>query len=273
MEHVISADGTRIAFDRLGKGPPLILVGGATCDRSITRPTAEALAPSFTVLNFDRRGRGQSGDTPPFALEREIEDIGALIEAAGGTAAVYGHSSGAALVLHAAAHGLAITAVILHDAPYRPDDAGWQSAAREYGRQLRALLADDRRGEALDLFMALTGMPQALIEARRHSPGRASQEALAPTLAYDSAAMGDIERGAAIPTELLEQVKAPVLTISGGMSPPFMIDTAIRLADGAPDGRHHLLEGQGHATDPEILVPVIVEFAARPPAPAVRGND
>ncbi len=118
--------------------------------------------------------------------------------------------------------------------------------------------------------MSLTGMPPELIQTRRDSPGRASQEALAPTLAYDSAAMGDIERGATIPTELLDQVKAPVLTISGGMSPPFMIDNGVRLAAGVPDGRHHLLEGQGHEADPAMLVPVIAKFASRNPDQVTR---
>ncbi len=273
MAHVISTDGTRIAFDQLGKGPPLILVGGATCDRAITRSTAEALAQSFSVINFDRRGRGESGDTLPFAVEREVEDIGKLIEAVGGRAAVYGHSSGAALVVRAAARGLPITAVILHDAPFRPADEESRRAAREYGERLRAVLADGRRGEALDLFMSLTGMPQELIEARRNSPGRASQEALAPTLAYDSAAMGDIESGATIPTDLLGQITAPVLTISGAMSPPFMIDGGVRLAAGVPDGRHHLLQGQGHEADPAVLVPVIAAFAAMPPASVAVGNN
>jgi pimeloyl-ACP methyl ester carboxylesterase len=264
MEQVISSDGTRIVFDRLGEGPALILVGGATCDRAITRSTAEALARSFTVINFDRRGRGSSGDTQPFGVEREIEDIGALIEAAGGRAAVYGHSSGAALVIRAAASGLPMTAVIVHDAPFRPDDERWGEAAREYGERLRGLLAEDRRGEALDLFMSLTGMPDELIAARRTSPGRASQEALAPTLAYDSAAMGDIERGASVPTDLLEQIDAPVLVLSGAVSPPFMVDGAVRIADGVPDGRHRVLEGQGHEADPEILAAAIAEFAAAP---------
>jgi pimeloyl-ACP methyl ester carboxylesterase len=264
MEHVISPDGTTIAFDRLGAGPPLILVGGATCDRAITRSTAEALARSFTVINFDRRGRGQSGDTLPFEVGREIEDVAALIEMAGGTATVYGHSSGAALALRAAAHGLSMTAVILHDAPYGPDDEGWRARARAYGERLQALLAEERRGEALDLFLALTGMAPQVIQARRDSPGRAGQEALAPTLAYDSAAMGDIERGGTIPVDLLERVTAPVLTISGSKSPPFMIETAARLAASVADGRHLPLEGQGHEADPELLAAVIAQFAATP---------
>ena len=120
MDKVTSRDGTAIAFDRLGDGPPVIMVCGAMCARALMRPTAEELAKHFTVFNYDRRGRGDSADTAPYAVEREIEDIGALIIEAGGTASVYGHSSGAGLVLHAAAHGLPIAKIVLHDPPTRP---------------------------------------------------------------------------------------------------------------------------------------------------------
>jgi pimeloyl-ACP methyl ester carboxylesterase len=120
MNKIRSSDGTTIAFDWLGDGPPVIVVGGVTCDRAMTRPTAEELAKHFTVFNYDRRGRGDSGDTAPYAVEREIEDIGALIVEAGGAASVYGHSSGAGLVLHAAAHNLPLAKIVLHDPPTPP---------------------------------------------------------------------------------------------------------------------------------------------------------
>src|SRR5919206_1419225 len=121
FQEIASPDGTTIAYDRLGDGPPVILVCGALCDRALMRPTAEELAKHFTVFNYDRRGRGDSGDTAPYAVEREIEDLGALIAEAGGRASVYGHSSDAGLVLHAAAHGLPIAKVALHDPPYSPN--------------------------------------------------------------------------------------------------------------------------------------------------------
>jgi pimeloyl-ACP methyl ester carboxylesterase len=120
MDEVTSSDGTPIAFDRLGDGPPVVVVCGAMCDRALMRPTAEELAKHFTVFNYDRRGRGDSGDTAPYAVEREIEDIGALIAQAGGRASVYGHSSGAGLALHAAAHGPPIAKLALHDPPTLP---------------------------------------------------------------------------------------------------------------------------------------------------------
>src|SRR5918912_2042625 len=134
MGKATSRDGTAIAFDGLGDGPPVILVCGAMCDRALMRPTAEELAKHCTVFNYDRRGRGDSGDTSPYTVEREIEDIGALIAEAGGTASVYAHSSGAGLVLHATAHGLPIAKIVLHDPPYALDgDEGARRSSREYG--------------------------------------------------------------------------------------------------------------------------------------------
>src|ERR687895_661787 len=144
MDKVTSSDGIQIAFDRLGDGPPVIVVGGAMCDRALTGSTAEELAKHFTVLNYDRRGRGDSGDTGPYAVEREIEDIGALVAEAGGTASVYGHSSGAGLALHASAHGLPIDKLVLHEPPYTPDDDEERRTSREYGERLKALLAEGR---------------------------------------------------------------------------------------------------------------------------------
>ena len=125
----------------------------------MTRPLAEELANDFTVINYDRRGRGDSGDTAPYAVEREIEDIGALIAEAGGTASVYGHSSGAGLALHAAAHGLPIARLVLHEPPYAPDGEEERRTSREYGEKLKAILAEGRRGDAVALFMTTVGMP------------------------------------------------------------------------------------------------------------------
>src|SRR5215203_2178151 len=146
---VTSADGTPIAFERLGDGPPIIVVGGAICDRAMTRPTAEQLAQHFTVINYDRRGRGDSGDTAPYAVEREIEDLGALIAEAGGRASVYAHSSGAGLALHAAAQDLPIAKLVLHEPPYVPDGEEERRISREYAKNLKAILSEGRRGDAV----------------------------------------------------------------------------------------------------------------------------
>jgi pimeloyl-ACP methyl ester carboxylesterase len=263
METVTSSDGTTIAFDRLGDGPPVIVVCGAMCDRALMHPTAEELAKHFTVFNYDRRGRSGSADTAPYAVEREIEDIGALVVEAGGEASVYGHSSGAGLVLHAAAHGLPIAKLALHDPPYVLDgDQVARRSSREYGEKLKAMLSEDRRGDAVELFMKLVGMPLEMIEEMRHTPRWSELEALAPTLAYDSEVMGDIGRGGTIPVDMSSRVTIPALVLSGGADYPWMTDVGRRLADAMPNGRHRVLEGQEHSVPPEVLVPVLAEFFA-----------
>jgi len=261
FQEVASPDGTTIAVDRLGEGPPVIMVCGAMCDRALMRPTAEELAQHFTVFNYDRRGRGDSGDTAPYTVEREIEDLGALVAEAGGTASVYGHSSGAGLALHAAAHGLSLAKVVLHDPPYAPDgDEEARRTAREYGENLKAMLSEDRRGDAVELFMTMVGMPQEVIEGMRHTPRWAELEAMAPTLAYDSEIMGDIGRDGTIPVDKASRVTVPALVLTGGADYPWMINVGRRLADAIPNGRHRVLEGQEHAVPPEVLVPVLEDF-------------
>jgi pimeloyl-ACP methyl ester carboxylesterase len=262
LNTVRSADGTAIAFERLGAGDPVVVIGGATCDRARTRPLAEELARHFTVLNYDRRGRGDSGDTLPYSIERELEDLEALIAAAGGSASVYGHSSGAGLALHAAAHGLPIHKLVLHDAPYGTGSADEQRDSREYGTKLRALLADGRRGDAIELLMQTVGMPQEMIDGMRASPGWPAMEALAPTLAYDSEVMGDISRGGSIPTDLATRATPSALVLVGGADYGFMIDVARRLADAMPNARLRQLEGEGHVVAPAVLTPVLAEFLA-----------
>ena len=263
MEKVRSKDGTAIAFDRTGEGPPVIVVCGAMRDRALMRPTAEELAKHFTVFNYDRRGRGDSGDTEPYAVEREIEDIGALGAEAGGTAAAYGHSSGAGLVLRAAAHGLPITKIVLHDPPYAPDgDEKARRTSKEYGENLKAMLSENRRGDAVELFMTTVGMPQEMVEGMSHTPRWAALEAMAPTLAYDSEVMGDIGRDGAIPVDQASRVTVPALVLTGGADYPWMTDVGRRLADAMPNGRYRVLEGQEHVVPPEVLVPVLAEFFA-----------
>jgi pimeloyl-ACP methyl ester carboxylesterase len=263
VDKVTSSDGTPIAFDRLGDGPPVIVVCGATCDRALMRPTAEELAKHFTVFNYDRRGRGDSGDTAPYAVEREIEDLGALIVEAGGTASVYGHSSGAGLVLHAAAHGLPVAKIVLHDPPYAPDgDEEARRISREYGENLKAMLSEDRRGDAVELFMTTVGMPQEMIEGMRHTPRWAELEEMAPTLAYDSEVMGDIGRDGTIPVDQASRVTVPAFVLTGGSDYPWMTDVGRRLAEAMPNGRHRVLEGQEHVVPSEVLVPVLAEFFA-----------
>jgi pimeloyl-ACP methyl ester carboxylesterase len=262
LTQVMSADGTLIAFEQMGAGRPLILVGGATCDAARMRPTAEHLARDFAVINYDRRGRGDSGDTLPYAVEREVEDLAALISRAGGRASVYGHSSGAGLALHAAAQGLPIDRLILHEPPYSPDIEEHRREAREYGEQLESILSKGRYGDAVELFFALVGVPPEMIGEMRQGPGWAALEALAPTLAYDSAVMGDVSRGGTVPADVAGRVTAPTLVLVGGASPEWMIDVGREVADAVQNGNHRVLEGQEHVVPPEILAPVVKEFLA-----------
>lgn len=251
----VSRDGTAIAYERIGAGSPVVLVGGAMTTGDGLLPLAAQLSHRFGAVPYDRRGRGASGDTAPFAVAREVEDIAALIDAVGGSAALYGHSSGAALAVHAAASGLPVTGVALYEPPFALDGSGAKERA-EYTERLKELLAEDRRGDAVALFMALTGAPLEMIEGARHSPMWPGMEAIAPTLVYDDAALGD----GLVPVERLASLSVPVLGIAGGASPEWMRQAARNAADAAPDGTYRVLDGQTHMVDPAVLAPVLTEF-------------
>src|SRR5690349_22532010 len=191
MKSVISRDGTAITFDQTGEGPPVILVCGGSVDRWSNAPLAALLAPHFTVFNYDRRGRGESGDTPPYAVEREIEDIDAVVAAAGGSACLYGSSSGAALALEAARMlPTKITKLALWEPPYVPE--GFPRPPADSARTYTELVAAGKRGDAAEFFMAkVVGLPPEFVAQARSSPWWPAQEALAHTLAYDATIMGD----------------------------------------------------------------------------------
>lgn len=259
MATVTSKDGTSIGYDRLGDGPAVILVDGALGYRQFgsTLRLAELLAPRLSVIAYDRRGRGESGDTQPYALEREIEDIHALVAAAGGSASLYGLSSGACLALEAALRlGSEVEKLAMYEAPY-DSEPGAEQAWKEYGERLTALLADGRDGDAVALFMGFVGTPPEMIDGMRQTPMWPQLEAVAPTLPYDRAAMGDDRK---VPTERVRGLSVPTLVMNGTMSPPFMAETAAALAAAIPHGRHATLEGQGHDVSPEALAPVLTEF-------------
>lgn len=259
MDNVTSADGTVIAFERFGSGQPVILVGGALDDRAVTRPLAEQLAPHFAVINYDRRGRGDSGDTAPFAVQREIDDLGALVAEAGGEASVYGHSSGAGLVLHAAAHGLPISKLVLHEPPYQPGGSERRQTLQEYDANLANLLSEGSHDEAVELFMTMAGSPPEAIAQMRSEPWWAGTVALAPTLAYESEIMST-RSGGTIPADLVRRVGLPTLVLCGGASPEWMVEVGKQVADTLPDGWHIVLADQGHLVAPEVLAPVLAEF-------------
>jgi pimeloyl-ACP methyl ester carboxylesterase len=263
MRTVRSKDGTTIAFDQSGTGPALILVGGMFEQRAMDSETAQLaafplLAQHFSVFHYDRRGRGDSTDTQPYAVEREIEDIEALIDEAGGEAFVFGISSGAALAMEAAIElGGKVKKLAMYEAPYNDDQAGRQ-AWREFRKQLKQLLAEGRRGDAVGLFMMLLGMPAEHLDGMRQHPMWPMWEAVAPTIAYDAAALGE---DAAVPTERAARVAVPALIMDGGATPyPFMHITATALAQAMPNAQHRTLEGQTHEVAAKALAPVLVEF-------------
>jgi pimeloyl-ACP methyl ester carboxylesterase len=261
MKTVISKDGTPIAFDQFGQGPALILVAGAFCARlSWSGPElAKLLAPYFTVYNYDRRGRGDSGDTRPYAVEREIEDIDALITEAGGSAFLFGHSSGGALALETALQlgGERVKKLVIYEVPYN-DNPEFQRAWRAYIQQLTELLATGRRGDAAALFMKYVGTPDDQIETMRHTLAWSSLEAIAPTLAYDHTAI--LGQNSSVPVERAAHVLVPTLLMNGSASFPFMYETAQTLSKVMPHAQLRTLEGQSHAVDSDMLAPVLKEF-------------
>jgi pimeloyl-ACP methyl ester carboxylesterase len=257
METVISKDGTRIAFDRIGGGPAVVLVSGGSVDRMSLAPLAQELASDFTVLNYDRRGRGPSGDTPPYAIDREIEDIEAVVDAAGGEAAIFGSSSGAVLAMFAAEAGVGIGKLTMWEPPFIPE--GFPKPPADQVEQYETMVAEGRRGDAVEFFMAkVVGMPAEFVAGARTQPWWGATEALAHTLAYDARIMGDYD----IPIDRAANVKVPSLVVAGGADMPFMRETAQALADALPDGQVRFLDGQGHNVDMTVLAPVLEEFLA-----------
>jgi hypothetical protein len=257
MNRLTSSDGTTIAFERSGDGPPVILVCGGSTDRTANAPLSELLAEYFTVFNYDRRGRGDSGDTAPYAVEREIEDFDAVIAVAGGSASVYGTSSGAALALEAAASGLAITKLALWEPSYIVE--GRPRPPADTARIYAELVAAGRRGDAVEYFMAkVVGIPPELVAEARKAPWWPAQEALAHTLAYDATIMGDYS----LPAERVASVMVATLVIDGGASFPWIRKTAQAIADIIPHAQRRTLEGQTHNVAAEAITPVLVEFFA-----------
>jgi pimeloyl-ACP methyl ester carboxylesterase len=263
VNRVRSKDGTSIAYDRDGSGPAVILVGGAFVDRSENAPLAAELAERFTVYNYDRRGRGDSGDTLPYAVEREIEDIQALIAEAGGSAHLYGISSGGALALEAAAAGVEVDKLAVYEVPYNMADDGPQRH-REYVEQLEAFLAEGRRGDAAELFMRLAGASDEMIAGAKDSPMWPGLEAIAHTLAYDAACMGNNHP----PAARLARITRPILVATGGGSPDsfvggggdFFGKAGDAIAASIPQADRQTIEGQTHQVDPKALAPVLERF-------------
>lgn len=257
MPQVTSKDGTAIAYDRIGQGPAVVIVGGTLGDRSQQAPLAQLLAEHFTVYNFDRRGHGESGDTPPYAVEREVEDLEAMLDAAGGSAFVYGTSGCAVLALEAAARGLSpsMKKLALWEPSYIVDDSR-PPVPQDYKEQLIQLLQEGRRGDMIELFFTkAVGLPAEFVAPMRQSPFWAAQEALAPTLVYDATLMGDYS----IPKERMAKVTVQTLVIDGGQA-PWLSHAADAVANTLPHAQRRTIAGQPHNVDPQAIAPILVEF-------------
>jgi pimeloyl-ACP methyl ester carboxylesterase len=261
VEKVRSSDGTAIAYDRVGDGDPLVLVGGAWNDRLTPAPLAQLLASSYSVYTYDRRGRGDSGFTEPYAVEREIEDLEAVIEAAGGSAYAFGHSSGGALALEATAAGAPISKLAVYEIPYIVDDSRPQLPS-DYIEHLEELIAQDRRAEVLEYFMTVAvGMPPEMAQQMAQSPMTEAMLPLAHTIPYDGRFMlqGSMY-GEPLPTRFRDTVTVPTLVMDGGASPAWIHASARQLVGLLPDVRYRTLEGQDHGAAPDALEPELEDF-------------
>jgi pimeloyl-ACP methyl ester carboxylesterase len=269
MGTVISKDGTKIAYDRVGEGPPVILVTGALGVRnhpilSGMEGLHEPLAKYFTVISYDRRGRGNSGDTEPYAVEREIEDIEALIDEAGGSAALYGLSSGAALALEAANKlPTKVKKLVLYEPPFSVEfsvDETNPGLPKDAAQQVSRMVAKGRPGDAVAYFIMATGAPEEAIPQIREMPMWADMEKVAHTLAYDFTILGENSWGKPLRPHQWDSATMPTLVLVGGESDPFFHSGTQALVDNLPDARHRVLEGQGHEVSAGALAPVLVEF-------------
>ncbi|HEY2407043.1 MAG TPA: alpha/beta hydrolase [Polyangiaceae bacterium] len=258
MKKVASADGTSIAFEKVGDGAPVILVGGAFCDhrsRPAGLPLADALAAKFSVYSYDRRGRGESTDTPPYSVAREVEDLGALLAAVGGSAHVYGHSSGAVLAFEAAHAGLPIQKLALYEPPLVLE--GRAPVPKDLVQQLRALSAAGKRAETAELFLTrAVGVPAEVVARRKTTPAWPFLEALAHTLSYDATLTADapalLARAASVTT--------PTLLLDGERSEPWLRSGVDKFARALPNATHSTLAAQTHDVDPLALGPVLLAF-------------
>jgi len=277
MRTVASKDGTTIAFDQLGDGPAAILVTGALGTRSHAMPDslAHSLSKRFTAIDYDRRGRGDSGDTLPYAVQREIEDIEAMIDAAGGSAFLFGNSSGAILALEAArVLPNKVKKLALYEPPFIIDDSR-PPLPKDYVEQLNTAIAAGRPGDAVEIFMtkALLIPPEFVTMMRTapmsqtfdddtgaKPPEWADMEKVAHTLAYDGMIVKDFLAGKPLPPKRWASFTAPTLVIVGGNSEPFFHDGAQALVNHMPNAQRRILEGQDHAVSPAVLAPVLTEF-------------
>lgn len=262
METVISKDGTKIAYDRFGSGPALVNVLGATATRGMAAPQGDAADHSpFTSYIYDRRGRGDSADTQPFTVEREIEDLEAIIDAAGGSAFVFGHSSGAVLALRAAGKlGNKIKKLALYEPPFIIDNSRPQLPV-DYVPHLRQLIAEGRPEDALIYFMTVAvGVPPEYIGGMKQAPFWASSVKVAHTISYDGEIMGDTMWGNPASLAQFATIPTPTLVMVGSNSPEYQQNAVTNLAKVLPNAQYRSMIGQDHGIAPEVLGPALAEF-------------
>jgi pimeloyl-ACP methyl ester carboxylesterase len=259
MIKVKSPDGTAIAVQREGRGPAIVLVAGALTAGAAFAPLAQLLAPRFTVYAYDRRGRGESEDTQPYTVEREIEDLAAVIAEAGGQAYVFGHSSGAILALEtAAAGGHGVAGLVLYEPPFI---VAGEPLAADFADQLADLVSAGRRDDALALWMRSTvRMSDEAIEQARTQPWWVATEAIVHTTVYDATISAPYTRGQPLPAPRWADVRVPTLVLNGEVSPPFLRAAAAALVEILPDASAQTLPGQGHGAPPEMIAPVVTTF-------------
>ncbi len=265
MNRAISLDGTPIAYEQGGSGRPLILVGGAFQTRGdpLMAALAAALADRFTVVRYDRRGRGSSGDALTYRDGCEEDDLGAVIRAAGGRAAVFGMSSGAVLAIEAAAHGAAIEALAMYEPPVIVDGSR-DAVPGDDADRLRALVAEGDRDAAVTRFLTgAVGLPADLVAGMRQAPFWAAMTELAHTLPYDGSIMSPYQHGHPLDAPHWRAVSAPVLVVDGGASPPWIRAGGAAVADALPNAARQTLEGQTHDVDPGLLAAALGAFLAR----------
>jgi pimeloyl-ACP methyl ester carboxylesterase len=260
--HVISKDGTALAFDRVGQGKAVILVDGALCSRGFgpMASIARELAPHFTVYTYDRRGRGQSGAGGPYAVEREIEDLKALITEAGGSASLFGISSGATLSLEAAAQGAAVEKLALYESPFIVD--GSRPTTERDWEAIDVSIAAGRTGDAAKAFLKSVGVPAFVVGVMRWLPVWSKIRAAAATLSHDGAIVRAYQRGQPLPASRWASVTTPALAIDGTKSAPWMRNGTRALAAALPNAAYRSLEGQTHDVSARVVAPVLREFFA-----------
>ncbi|NKZ08234.1 alpha/beta fold hydrolase [Actinomadura latina] len=263
---VTSPDGTVIAYSAWGEEEPIVLIDGATAHRASTpenAAAAELLAGRFRVINYDRRGRGESGDTAPYAVEREVEDLTAVIERAGGgrPATVFAWSSGGHLALNAAQAGAPVARMALFEPPVIAG-GGHPPLPPRYVERLDAAVADGRPGDAVALFLtAVAGMPEDAVREMRGADFWPALEAVAPTIAYDGRNVGDTMSGRPLRADLWDKVDVPVLVLYGEDTWPHLAAGAKALADHLPTATLKAVPGENHSTTPDVLASVLGDFA------------